>query len=434
MALLGLLAAGCAELSYYAGSISGHGALLAARQPIGWLVSDPATPERLRDRLEYASSARDFASRALGLPDNGSYRTYADLGRRHVAWAVVATPEFSLTPRSWCFPVAGCVAYRGYFEEAEALRFAEGLRAGGQDVHVGGVAAYSTLGWFDDPLPSGVVEWPDAELAGLIFHELAHQVAYVLDDTAFNEAFAVTVEEEGVRRWLAARGAGDAVRAFEQSRERRRAFLGEVFAARGRLAGVYASGAPPEAMRREKAAVFADLHAACGRLALTEWERARYRRWCSEAPNNARVAAISTYHELVPAFRALLERQGGDLPAFYRAVRELARLPREERRVRLVGDGAVLLHRGERQAHPAAVVGHVGLEPLHERLVAQAGVETGRVVEPGGGALALGLVEEDGGGDRDVERRDHARERDEHGRVGQRQGLLAHPQELGAEQ
>lgn len=331
---VGLIAAGCGELGYYARSVSGQASLLAARQPFETVVADPHMPDRLRSRLQYAAAARDFAANSLGLPDNGSYRTYADLGRRYVAWAVVATPELALVPRTWCFPVAGCVAYRGYFEEAEALRYAEALRAEGQDVHVGGVAAYSTLGWFDDPLPGGVLEWPDTELAGLIFHELAHQVAYVRDDTAFNEAFAVTVEEEGVRRWLAASGAGDGLAAYDHARDRRRALLARVFAARSRLAEIYASDLPAEAMRREKAEVFRQLHEACQGLGLTEAERARYQRWCSEVPNNARLTAIATYHELTPGFRALLDRHGGDLPAFYREVVDLTSLPRDVRRER----------------------------------------------------------------------------------------------------
>lgn len=332
---VGLIATGCGELGYYARSVSGQASLLAARQPFETVVADPQTPERLRSRLQHAAAARDFAVNSLGLPDNGSYRTYADLGRRYVAWAVVATPELSLVPRTWCFPVAGCVAYRGYFEEAEALRYADALRAEGQDVHVGGVAAYSTLGWFDDPLPGGILEWPDTELAGLIFHELAHQVAYVRDDTAFNEAFAVTVEEEGVRRWLAARGSADAVAAYERARARRGDFLARVLAARGRLAAVYASNLPAETMRREKGAVFRELHESCEGLGLSEAERARYRRWCSEVPNNARLVAITTYHELAPGFQALLDRHGGDLPAFYREVVDLTSLPRDVRRERL---------------------------------------------------------------------------------------------------
>ncbi|MCU0934626.1 MAG: aminopeptidase [Gammaproteobacteria bacterium] len=335
LAALAWLLSGCADLGYYAYSISGQAALLAARQPLDAAVDDPQTPEQLRARLQYAAAVRDFAAESLGLPDNGSYRTYADLGRRYVAWAVVATPELSLAARTWCFPVAGCVAYRGYFEEAEALRYADALRAEGQDVHVGGVAAYSTLGWFDDPLPRGVLEWPDTELAGLIFHELAHQVAYVRDDTAFNEAFAVTVEEEGVRRWLAARGSAGAVAAYDQARVRRGDVLARVLVARGRLAAIYASDLPAEAMRREKGAVFRELHESCQGLGLNEAERARYRRWCSERPNNARLAAITTYHELAPGFRALLDRHGGDLPAFYQAVVDLAGLPRDVRRERL---------------------------------------------------------------------------------------------------
>ena len=332
---LGLLASGCTGVDYYAQSVAGQLGILVARRPFEVVLTDPETPAPLRARVEYARSVRQFAAHDLSLPDNGSYRTYADIGRRYVAWSVVATPEFSLVPRTWCFPVAGCVAYRGYFDEPAAARFAEGLRGQGDDVHVAGVAAYSTLGWFDDPLPSNVVAWPDTELAGLVFHELAHQVVYVRDDTAFNEAFAVIVEEEGVRRWLGGQADPEALAAYEQTRAQRAAFLELVFAARARLADLYRSDLPPAEMRAAKAAIFLDLHGACDALEARSGVRSRYRVWCAETPNNARVAALATYHELAPAFRALLARQGGDLPAFYASVRTLAELPPEDRRANL---------------------------------------------------------------------------------------------------
>jgi len=333
--LAGLLAGGCASIDYYAQSVAGQVSILAARRPFEVLLVDAGTPDTLRSRVEYVRSVRQFAADDLALPDNGSYRTYVDIGRRYVAWSVVATPELSLVPRTWCFPVAGCVAYRGYFDEPAAARFAEDLRADGDDVHVAGVAAYSTLGWFDDPLPSNVVDWPDAELAGLIFHELAHQVVYVRDDTAFNEAFAVTVEEEGVRRWLAGRTDPEGLAAYERTRADRAAFLGLVFAARARLADLYGSDLAPESMRLAKAAIFSDLHAACEDQETRSGGRSRYRVWCAETPNNARLAALATYHDLAPAFRSLLARKGGDLPTFYANVRTLAEMPGEERRQHL---------------------------------------------------------------------------------------------------
>lgn len=310
-----LLASGCETVGYYTQAARGQLGVLAARRPLEQVLEDPGTPQALRDRLAYAGAARTFAVRELGLPDNGSYRSYADLGRRYAAWSVMATPELSLTPRTWCFPVAGCVAYRGYFDEAAAQRFAETLRARGDDVHVGGVPAYSTLGWFEDPLPSSVLGWPAAEIAGLIFHELAHQRVYVRDDTAFNEAFAVTVEQEGVRRWLAARAEPDALAHYQRVRREQSELLGLVLAARGRLAALYGSARTIAEKRAGKAEILDELLQRCRELAAAAPGGSRYPSWSAARANNARLMAVATYHELVPGFRALLEAHGGDLRA-----------------------------------------------------------------------------------------------------------------------
>jgi predicted aminopeptidase len=335
-ALAALALGGCATLGYYAQSVDGHLRLLAARRSLDALLGAEDTPPDLRGRLEHAAAVREFAVRDLGLPDNGSYRSYAEVDGRYVAWTVVATPELSLQPRTWCFPVAGCVAYRGYFSEAAAEGFADGLRREGLDVHVAGVAAYSTLGWFDDPLPSNVLQWPEADLAALVFHELAHQQVYVRDDTAFNEAFAVTVEEEGVRRWLAERATPEERAAWDRAGGRREAFLASVLAARRRLEELYRSDLPPQEMRARKSEILADLDRAChppeGAATAAD---GRPRSWCDRPSNNARIAAVATYHELVPGFRALLRCSAGDLPAFYRAVAELGRQSPEQRRERL---------------------------------------------------------------------------------------------------
>src|SRR5277367_6777720 len=202
VALIAGLSGGC----YILQSAQGQLSLMSKRQPIAAVIDKPTTSLKLRAQLEAVTSIRDFASRDLALPDNGSYKTYADIGRPYVVWNVVAAPEFSVDPIEWCYPIVGCVAYRGYFAEAKARRFAAGLHAKGWDVVVGGVAAYSTLGHFDDPILSSMVNWNDVELASIIFHELTHQVLYVPNDASFNEAFATTVEEEGVRRWLVQQG------------------------------------------------------------------------------------------------------------------------------------------------------------------------------------------------------------------------------------
>jgi predicted aminopeptidase len=226
--LLLLLVAGCDTLSYYSQAIGGQVEILHAARPIDDWLADPNTPTPLRSRLELARRIRRFASAELALPENRSYTSYAELGRPYVVWNVFAAPEFSVEPKKECFPFTGCVSYRGFFSEEDARKHARALTAQGYDVHVGGVVAYSTLGWFDDPLLSTFIREPDAQLARLIFHELAHQVVYARDDTAFNESFAVAVEEEGVKRWLDAEGRGAELEAFHAAQARRQKFAAEV--------------------------------------------------------------------------------------------------------------------------------------------------------------------------------------------------------------
>lgn len=345
---LGLALAGCETLGYYAQSIDGHLRLMNAQEPIDELVSAEDTPEALRDQLRLVEEIRDFASRDLSLPENDSYRSYVDIGRSYVVWSVVAAPELSLTPKTWCFPFAGCVSYRGYFSQDRAQVFGDGLAEEGYDVYVGGVAAYSTLGWFDDPLPSSVVHWPEYRLAGLMFHELAHQVVYVTDDSGFNEAFAMTVEREGVRRWLAAEGASDMSKAHWRSQRLQDDFLGLVFATRRGLRDVYDSPLTDPEKRREKARIFADMRSRY-ELVKARWEGdGRYDRWFANELNNARLASIVTYHDLVPGFYAMLARHDGDLAAFYAEVEALAEQPREVRRRRLASLAGTEAAKGQR--------------------------------------------------------------------------------------
>jgi predicted aminopeptidase len=303
--------AGCDTVAYYRQAIGGHLEVMSNARPVEEWLADPRTSPALRERLEAAQRIRAFASRSLGLPENGSYRAYADLGRRFVVWNVFAAPEFSVEPRRECFPFTGCVAYRGFFSEEEARRHAERLKAEGFDVHVGGVPAYSTLGWFDDPLLSSFIGYPDAQLARLLFHELAHQLVYAKSDTTFNESFAVVVEEEGVRRWLEAEGRGADLEAFRATQARRKLLAQKVKEARGRLAAVYASGASPEAMRARKAEEFARL-------------REAYPLAVPKEPSNGFLVAIALYNELVPEFEQLL-RDSASLEDFYAQVRALAR-------------------------------------------------------------------------------------------------------------
>jgi predicted aminopeptidase len=341
-ALASLLLGGCGSIAYYAQAVSGHWDLIGRARPLDEVERDPATPEALRGRLALAQQIRAFASRALGLPDNGSYRRYADLGRPFAVWVVVSTAEFSVEPIEHCFPVAGCVSYRGYYAEADARREADAQRTRGRDAYVGGAPAYSTLGWFDDPLLSTFVGYPEAELARLVFHELAHQVAYARGDTEFNESFAMVVEEEGVRRWLEWRGAaasGTALAEYRAARERRAAFTALLLACRERLRALYAGSGSDAGKRAAKAAQFAALAADYARLKESWGGFAGYDRSMA-APDNALLASVAAYNGLVPALSARLRRHDGDLRAFYAEVRQLAALSREERRQRLAAGAA----------------------------------------------------------------------------------------------
>ena len=335
LAALAPLVCGCSTLRYYSQAVSGHLELMRRAAPIPEQLANDAIPEELKARLKTALRMREFASRDLGLPDNGSYRNFADLGRQFVAWNVFAASEFSVEPLRHCFPFAGCVGYRGYFAEADARAESDGLRSRGYDVHVGGVPAYSTLGWFDDPLLSTFIRYPEAELARQIFHELSHQQLYVKDDTRFNESFATTVEQEGVARWLARNGNDGERAAFERSQRMKREFVALVLKYRTMLEQYYRQDLLLEEKRRGKAQRFAEMEEEYAELKRSWGGFAGYDRWFATRPNNASLASVSLYTELVPALRALLARESGDLPRFYAAAKELARLPKEERDERL---------------------------------------------------------------------------------------------------
>ena len=327
---LSVLLAGCNGVGYYWQSVNGQFAMWSRERPVADVISDPATDEALRHKLVRVQRIRDFASRELKLPDNASYRSYADLGRPFAVWNVFAAPEFSVSPVQWCFPVAGCVAYRGYFEQSAAERFSAGLAAQGKDVYVGGVPAYSTLGYFADPLLNTFIRFPDVEIARLLFHELSHQVAYAPDDTVFNESFAVAVETEGVKRWVASTGDQAALADFERRKRAREEFQRIVSSCRERLHALYRSGVPPDAMRSRKAAILQQMtdeyRASRDRMGF-----AGYDRWFAQRPNNAQVASVAIYTQLVPEFQALLHNEGGDLGRFYARVKSLAGLPKNER-------------------------------------------------------------------------------------------------------
>jgi predicted aminopeptidase len=309
---------GCESISYYGQAIGGQLSLLSRSRPVEDWLADPATPPELRGRLLKAREIRAFASRKLSLPDNGSYQSYAQLDRPYVVWNVYAAAAFSVAARQECFPIAGCVSYRGFFSEADARRHADGLRKQGYDVYVGGVVAYSTLGWLDDPLLSTFIDFSDTQLARLVFHELAHQKVYAKNDTGFNESFAVTVEEEGVRRWLEAGGRGAELEVFRAGQLRRREFAARVRQTRERLALLYQGSIPREEKLRLKRAEFDRL-------------RADYPAIVPAEPNNAFLVSIALYTEMVPAFERLLAACNGDLKEFYERAGKIGTLPKDER-------------------------------------------------------------------------------------------------------
>jgi len=331
------MTSGCATVGYYAQSTIGHLEILQAARPVPQVLDDPATSATLRDRLVLSQRIRDFAVSELGEPDNASYRRYADLHRVAAVWNVVAAPELSLVPKTWCFAVVGCVGYRGYYAQADADALAAELRKEGLDVAVYPVPAYSTLGrlpaggFFADPLLNTFIGYPEGELARLVFHELAHQIVFVPGDTSFNESFASAVEKIGEARWLAEHGSPEARAAAAAVEARRTDFRAITTRYRDELAGVYASAASDDEKRAGKAAVLARLRADYATLKATRWAGyAGYDSWFAGA-NNASFAVLASYTGLVPAFERIYEREGRDFTRFYAEVRRIAALPAGER-------------------------------------------------------------------------------------------------------
>jgi predicted aminopeptidase len=326
----GLLAS-CSTLNYYSQAAQGQLELLSDSRPIDDWIADPGTSSKLRLRLETARQIRRFAVSEMALPDNDSYKNYAALKRKYVLWNVVATPELSLKPLQWCFPVAGCVNYRGYYNKEAAESYARELKDEGNDVEVGGVPAYSTLGWFSDPLISTFINYPDAELARMIFHELAHQIVYAQGDSQFNESFASTVEEVGVERWMDRFGNQAMRDGYARYKSRKHDFLGLLLKYRKALEQNYALVDRSDSQKRAvKARLFEELKDEYQVLKGNWGGYAGYDRFFEQPLSNAHLASIATYEDFVPAFRALLRREGS-FPRFYKSVKRLAELDRKER-------------------------------------------------------------------------------------------------------
>lgn len=339
LALL-LLLSGCSSLGHWSQALGGHLGVLSAARPVEQVLADPQTPPPLAARLRLAQALRRFAAERLALPDNASYTRYADLGRSAVLWNVVAAPELGLNLKTWCYPVMGCAGYRGYFDLAAAQAEAKRLADAGWDVQVLPVPAYSSLGWSNwlggDPLLNTFINYPEGELAAMLFHELAHQRVYIADDTAFNESYASAVELLGARAWLADRP--QALAAFEAGRAQRARFQALARRTRDSLAAVYASTQPDEAKRRAKAEILA---------ALRRETLPGYEHWLAGA-NNASFAILAAYADGVPAFERLFDRVGRDWPRLHAEVARIGALPAAERAAILAS-----LQGGPHDPHPA---------------------------------------------------------------------------------
>lgn len=317
---------------YYVQAINGHTELMRHRRPMTEVLEDPAAPETLKERLRLVQAARTFSVAELGLPDNDSYRSYADLGRDYVVWNVFAAPEFSLAPRKWCYLVAGCVAYRGYFHKGDALEEARALEEDGYDVAMGGVSAYSTLGKFADPVLNTMMRWSDADLVATLFHELAHQKLYIKGDTQFNESFATAVSAIGMERWFATHGASEKLDGYQSERELRHELLELVDATKAKLAALYASDIPVDEKRESKRELLDVLSADADELFAAHGIDGSP----LAAPlNNARLVSLGLYEGWASGFRAVYEECAEQLDCFYARASDLASLPANERSARL---------------------------------------------------------------------------------------------------
>jgi len=314
------------EGCYYMQAIRGQMDLMKRRRPVTEVIADEQSPPELRSRLAVVVAARQFSIDELLLPDNDSYRSYADLEREHVVWNVFAAPEFSLEAKRWCYPVAGCVAYRGYFSEEAAHHEAQKLNEKGFDVVVVGVPAYSTLGKFADPVLNTMMRWSDADLVATLFHELAHQKLYIKGDAEFNESYATAVSDIGIERWLQQRGEQDQLQGRELRRQQRSAGMRLIEAARKELHALYSSDLDDVAMRQQKANILQGLVDGLSGVSPG---------WLSGTLNNARLASLGLYEGRLPSFRAIFRHCGEQLACFYEQAAQLADLPLDERNQRL---------------------------------------------------------------------------------------------------
>ncbi len=329
-ALAGLLLQGCTTMGYYSSAVAGQTELFLKQAPISELLEEDTLEARTREKLLLAQSLRQYSTEQLGLPDNDSYSTYADLERRYVVWTVFAAAEFSIEPKQFCFLVVGCLHYRGHFSEDAARREQKRLQQQGYDVFVGGVAAYSTLGWFDDPVLNTMLHWSDTYFARVLFHELAHQQLYVKGDTTFNESFAETVALIGVQRWLTDSGNIEQVKHFQAEIDHDQQFVELVMYYRQQLQDLYDSGISETAMRSGKKQLFDAMRLDYEALKTSELQ-GTYDSWFQQDLNNAKLASVSTYRKFTRDMLAIYADLGNNLPLFYDIMASFGRCTAEQR-------------------------------------------------------------------------------------------------------
>ena len=335
--MIGLLA-GCSTVGYYSQIVSGHMRIVMGKRPLAEIASDESIDDSIKRRLDLAQRARLFGIEQLNLPINDSYTSFYDTGQEYVTWNVVAAEEFSLNPHNWCFPIAGCVSYRGYYSKEDAESYAAGFKEQGFDVTVNGATAYSTLGWFEDPLLNTMLDRSDPSIASLLFHELAHQQLYVGDDSTFNESFASFVEKEGLKQWQKNEqqvnpqiDQSEMAKELEVRKRRQKEFIALLTSTRDSLAELYESASEPDEMRQKKKQRFEQMRVEYAALKASWDDYPGYDQWMSQEMNNARLVAVATYNDYVPAFEVLFKESGSSFDQFYVAALELSKLPLEDR-------------------------------------------------------------------------------------------------------
>ena len=335
--MIGLLA-GCSTVGYYSQIVSGHMRIVMGKRPLAEIASDETIDDSIKRRLDLAQRARLFGIEQLNLPNNESYTSFYDTGQEYVTWNVVAAEEFSLNPHNWCFPIAGCVSYRGYYSKEDAESYAAGFKEQGFDVTVNGATAYSTLGWFEDPLLNTMLDRSDPSIASLLFHELAHQQLYVGDDSTFNESFASFVEKEGLKQWQKNEqqvnpqiDQSEMAKELEVRKRRQKEFIALLTSTRDSLAELYESASEPDEMRQKKKQRFEQMRVEYAALKASWDDYPGYDQWMSQEMNNARLVAVATYNDYVPAFEVLFKESGSSFDQFYVAALELSKLPLEDR-------------------------------------------------------------------------------------------------------